>query len=313
MEYSSAPVNINFYTPEFSVCYYQMRVSSRSVIHQRKNNSGYEIFYVQKGNFTALFSGKSVKLSPGDVLVARSNEDFQIFGIPFDEKAELHNPLYSVLAINFHQRFFEDVKGDKDFLRVFNNRDKYQNNIYKKSDFGELNIEESIIKTLKKYSDYQLGMVHYATVVSMLITWLDLCFDNKFKVESTNSSDEYDLKIWDYICANFCSPDISIKKICEKFSVSKWYVNKTTKRFYNASFQKTIDTMRMWYAKWQIQNRYITDLTKLSYLCGYIDYSGFYRCYKKIFGISPKEDLTYFKRNGLFLSNVNLYNENKGK
>ena len=280
---------------------------------KEKNNSDYEIFYVQTGNFSAVLNGKSFGLEAGDVLVARSNEDFQIIGLPFDKKAELHNPLYKALTINFHQRFFEDVKGDKNFLRAFNSRDKYQNNIYKKSDFGELNIEDSIIKTLNKYSHYNLGMVHYAAIVSMLVTWLDLCFDNKFKVESTKGSDEYDLKIWDYICTNFCTSDISINRICEKFSVSKWYVNKATKRFYNATYQKTIDTMRMWYVKRQIQNNNITDLTKLSYLCGYNDYSGFYRCYKKIFGNSPKEDLDYFKKNRLFLSNVNWYNENKDK
>lgn len=129
MEYSAAPINIHFHTPELSIHYHQIRVLSNSIVHERKNNSDYEIFYVQTGNSSAVLNGKSLGLEAGDVLIARSSEDFQIIGLPFDKKAELHNPLYKALTINFHQRFFEDVKGDKNFLRVFNSRDKYQNNI----------------------------------------------------------------------------------------------------------------------------------------------------------------------------------------
>ena len=39
------------------------------------------------------------------------------------------------------------------------------------------------------------------------------------------------------------------------------------------------------------------DLHEIAELCGYNDYSAFYKNYKSFFGISPKEDMKYYKEN----------------
>ena len=69
------------------------------------------------------------------------------------------------------------------------------------------------------------------------------------------------------------------------------------------SFHETIKSMRMWEAKRLMKEE--KNLQKVSSLCGYSDYSGFYRCYLKFFGVSPKDDAKHLMDKGIFLSHDN--------
>ncbi|MBQ4156322.1 MAG: helix-turn-helix transcriptional regulator, partial [Clostridia bacterium] len=79
--------------------------------------------------------------------------------------------------------------------------------------------------------------------------------------------------------------------------------DKVTKQFYGKPFHQTVKSMRMWHAKALMV--YKRNLTEISKLCGYTDYSAFYRAYSSFFGVSPKKEYQFYLKNKTFLSDKN--------
>ena len=94
-----------------------------------------------------------------------------------------------------------------------------------------------------------------------------------------------------FVCVRIAQylKNITAESVAESFFVSKWYVNNICKRFYNKSFRQTIIDMRMWYAYNLIAKHPTMTINKIAEMCGYNEYSAFYKAYLNYFGISPKE------------------------
>ena len=84
------------------------------------------------------------------------------------------------------------------------------------------------------------------------------------------------------------------------FYVSRWYIDKVCKKFYDSNFTGTLKRERMWAARGFMVSKKTNDLHEIAELCGYNDYSAFYKNYKSFFGITPKEDMKYFKEHKEF-------------
>ena len=71
-------------------------------------------------------------------------------------------------------------------------------------------------------------------------------------------------------------------------------------KFYNKNFSGLLKSARMWGARGLIINNKTNKLEKISQLCGYNDYSAFYKNYKDFFGVSPKDDLMFYRKHKTF-------------
>lgn len=282
-----------FYDPELTVHFFNVQFKKTSMFYGREYLADYQICMVLNGNVDMMCENKSHSLTNGDIFVLKPYEEFRLKGYPGDSTTNL-------IFISFHQNLFKTAKGDDKFLRVFDSRNKGEFNIYKNEDFTDFSVYNSIVSSLKIYLERNLGFTYYQSAVSLLITRLNIIFDIKNLTRSSMSSEEYDIKIYDYITSN-CFTNITADQVCEKFNISKWYLDKVTNRFYAMPFHKTISSLRMWHAKWLMKYQNIT-LLEISRICGYMDYSGFYRCYSSFFGVPPKEDYIHFKKHGKFLS-----------
>ena len=204
----------------------------------------------------------------------------------------------SFTVITFHQSLFKDVKGDNEFLRAFHKRENEVFNVYKAENLKDFSICE-IADLLKSYTNKNLGFIHFYSAVSTIISQLDIAYDEINAVSSSATTNDISVKVWDYVTSN-CMSMITAEEVCEKFYVSKWYVDKVTKRFYGKPFHQTIKSMRMWHAKALMIYKH--SLIKISKHCGYTDYSAFYRAYTSFFGVSPKNEYQYYLKNKSFLS-----------
>lgn len=287
--------NTGFYTSELKVAFCDVEIKRKCSFFERADFEDYEIVFVQNGNFTFVCGGKTTVLKNGDVFISRPFENYYIIGEPNSKSV-----LQQLVIITFNPVLF-NFSNNETFLKPFNERKKGENNIFRSADF-KISVFDSIISPMRRYHNNNLGLANFVFPIGMLITELGLLFAKRHNYAPSQDSHEYRVKVYDYIIRNYCN-NITIDDIAKKFSVSKWYINQTTMEFYNMSFHETIKSMRMWKAKHLIKAE--KNLNKVSSLCGYSDYSGFYRCYLKFFGVSPKEDAKHWRENGIFLSHDN--------
>lgn len=281
-----------FYKPELFIHFMEFFIFKKCKCFEKENKENYNILYIESGRFDFICEGRIKELKSGDVFIAKPFENYEVIGLSEKKSSRM-------TIISFHQTLFEKSNTYKDFLRPFTDRKKGHFNLYRGEEFKEFSIY-NLNNRLKAYCIKNMTMNAFVSAVGVIITELCIAFDNKSGKAPAETSDEYMLRVYDYIKSN-CFTNIKVEDIMKKFSVSRWYIDKVTKKFYGFSFSKTINDIRMWQAhKYMSEN---IELKEVAKLCGYIEYSGFYRAYKKFFGLSPIEDLKYFKTHKYFTSN----------
>ena len=280
-----------FYDPELCIRFLKVKASKTSYVHGAKNSSDYHMILITRGNFEILCNNTIVSLKGGDIFLSKPYENYRVKCFESENVS-----LFTV--ITFHQSLFKEVKGDNDFLRAFKKHENENFNIYKSENLKYFSVCESV-DLLKSYTNKNLGFIHFSSVISTIISQLDIAYDEFNATSSSNTTNDLSVKVWDYISSN-CMSMITAEEVCEKFFVSKWYVDKVTKQFYGKPFHRTVKSMRMWHAKALMVYKH--NLTEISKLCGYTDYSAFYRAYTSFFGVSPKKEYQYYLKNKTFLS-----------
>ena len=280
-----------FYDPELCIRFMKVKAAKTSYIHGVKNSADYQMVLVERGNFEILCNNTILSLKSGDVFISKPFEDYRVKCFESEE-------VLSFTVITFHQSLFKDVKGDNAFLRAFHKRENEIFNVYKAENLKDFSICE-IADLLKSYTNKNLGFIHFYSAVSTIISQLDIAYDEINAVSSSATTNDISVKVWDYVTSN-CMSMITAEEVCEKFYVSKWYVDKVTKQFYGLPFHHTVKSMRMWHTKALMVYKH--NLIEISKLCGYTDYSAFYRAYTSFFGVSPKKEYQYYLKNKTFLS-----------
>ena len=263
-----------------------------------ENLHNYNVLCAIKGKFKVFCSGKTFELSVGDIFVAMPFENFNVVYV--GDNAVLDDDNKPIISnVSFSSNYFEDVVGDVEYLRVFNKRKKGEQCLYKAKDFNEKIQPIGIFSFLKYCVDRNLGLVHFSSALGALITVLDTTYDKMHGDLSSVVSDEYDVKIWDYILNNSLN-QITAETVQKEFNISKWYLDKVTNKFYGKPFKKTVNALRMWRAKTVMKEH--VPLSSVASYCGFANYSTFYRAYTSFFGVNPKEDYLYYKTHFIFYS-----------
>lgn len=114
----------------------------------------------------------------------------------------------------------------------------------------------------------------------------ELC-ENIEKSENLDFNDVSNDKIIDYINEKLMEIK-TLDEICEHFYISKTHLNRRFKALTGSTVWNYIVTKRLIFAKdLLLQGRKPREVSEI---CGYDEYSSFFRAYKLLFGVSPKED-----------------------
>lgn len=276
--------------------------NDRMFFHKEKGY--YKIIYFKEGDFLYYTDNSRISIEQGSMIIGKYNEnDIIKSNIKLSDKYQKTE----LISILIHPTLFSKIKGDSDFFRAFINNKNIKDCLYNKSDFENIDIEETVFNNIVRYVENKLGLINFTGLISTLITEINLIYNKRSNYEFSSNSEEYMVKVYEYISNNF-TQNITLESVANKFSVTPFYIEKVTKRFYSHTFLKTISNMRMWHARSLMRNNKSILLNDVAHLCGYSDYSAFYKAYSKFFKVSPKKDLEHLKKNNQFLSYT--YNDN---
>ncbi len=235
------------------------------------------IFLSGKGNFK--IEGNQYPLSPGDVLILKSNESHFI---DIDESCP-----YERIAIHFRKELLLPMDPTGELTNAVLNHRSGHDNLFRATDFSQ-DLHKAVLRDLRQKSDHTR-----AKIVSHLMMLLyEICRQNSDArtEEIFRTEDSLPHRIVEYIMRHIEEP-LTLDGICQEFYISKSKLCRTFRESTGSTVQNYITTKKISHAKWLMSTG--IHPTVAASMCGFSDYSNFYRSFTKHCGTSP---LTEFKQ-----------------
>lgn len=221
----------------------------RASAYVLSNRMSCNIIYLLDDCFSCRMNNEYYRLKKGTLIVLNPDEMFELI-IDGDFASENTGVMLNNLNIHFvtvdiiNDLLFDGDVDIVNFMRAFNERKNYTGNFYTDDDFRPQNIMQSCSTVLSDYIQNNMNLYNFKSIVSTIITQINLAFDRRARYMPTKFSADYEAYVYSYIVRN-CNKDITVKMICEKFGISKDYINKLTKKYYGLCFSDTVKSIRM--------------------------------------------------------------------
>ena len=240
------------------------------------DDSYYKLIYVISGDRIFEIGKQRIKATNGTLAIAPPDTR-----VGFERTSNKTN---CYLEIKLHQRIFDSVIGDDEFLRVFHNTNDEEKvfNVLKLESLAILELLDSIYQALDKH----LGRIHILPKIFSIISELDIIFDKKEKTTFKGATN-HNVKLMRYIENNF-TKKITLDDVCSRFFVSKPTVNAIIQKNTGKTFLQYVNYLRVNEAERMIKHSQ-TPLNRVYSLVGFSDYSTFYRQYKSFCGVAPSK------------------------
>ncbi len=239
-----------------------------------------EIFFMMNGNGSYVVEGHEYAIYPNSMIILRPGEMHRAEIAPGCD--------YERCYLHFTEETVLELDPEGKLLAPFNDRLIGEKNFY-----GQQIMNTSFMKEILLSAEKMIAgnpgesnkLYHYLFVILKEIY-------NSFKSEKfTGDTDEnnYDKLMYEiiqYINQNICD-DQSVSDIEKKFFISRPVLNKRFKRATGTTVWDYIITKRV-----VLADRLISageSPTQAAFVCGYNDYSAFYRAYRKVFNRSPRK------------------------
>mgnify|MGYP000303383377 FL=1 len=244
----------------------------------------FEIYFFISGNVNYFVENKVYHLKYGDLLVMNNHE--------------IHRPSviypgsrYERIVIHFEPSLVQAFNPpEMDLLSCFINRPKGENN---RISLSRSQVDE-ILLMFSKIENFQKSMAPDSALLK-LVTFIELIiFINNIYISMKNRSTgeiSSDIpgklaEIIDYIDKNL-DKDLSLESLERTFYLNKYYLSRQFKKYTGSNIHEYILYKRISKAKALLSEGYRT--TDTSIMCGFNDYSNFYRMFKKTVGVSPSD------------------------
>lgn len=245
----------------------------------------FQIYFISKGSLVHYVENESAHLSHGDMFIIPPSKTHFISPTP-------DTVFYS---FSFMEDFLTDQystnKLTKTFLRSLRTDEKTYIKPRISLSSGEILYVESIMAhILNEFNNKPLA--YYDTIQSyaqVLVTMLAREYFEKTNhgiSEHFENTKQFVLHCVEYIENNF-TDTISLNEISKKSAMSKSTFCSLFTQITGQSFNNYLNMCRIKMATEYIRQGY--KITAIYGICGYNDFSTFYRNFKKIMGISPQD------------------------
>ena len=234
-----------------------------------------EIYYFISGNGAYLVEGISYPLEPGDIMILRAAESHRLTIQPTTP--------YERIAIHFSPTILEKIDPSLHLLRPFLERPLGQWNHYSARDPRYAHLQ-SVFRdfTFENIPDIRL---HLMGRLLLFLTALNGVFEgpNADGIQDNSLSGH----VVRYVNSQLFTP-LSLQTVADHFYRSRSQISRIFHQATGSSFWEYVSIKRLLAARAMIQRG--EKASQAALVCGFADYSVFYRAYKNHFGHSPKDD-----------------------
>lgn len=227
--------------------------------------SGRGIFHIE---------GSEYHLRPGDLVIMRPSEAHYIDVDPSEP--------YERISIHFDSNIFSSLDPDSTLMRPFFDRKAGKRNQY-----------NACIFETEQYMEYFRNMFRSSTAnrlntlanMILILQELGILFDQN--LTDAMEADTVEYRIIRYINQNL-HRELALQELCDHYYISKAQLCRRFKKATGTTIAKYITIKRLVTSRQLlVQGQRPTDIYTM---CGFRDYSTFYRAYTKYFGHSPKQE-----------------------
>ncbi len=234
-----------------------------------------EIFYFISGNAEYIVEGSKYPLEKGSLLIMRPSESHRT--------RILGSRIYERYAINFLPSVLDSIDPQRRLIKPFVDRPLGRGNLYSPSEFDGMYLDRIFHELCCNDDDYGNRL----KILTHLFGILHMINNAYLKRGASEYMPPQSLseQIVAYVNAHLYD-ELSIPMLAEHFYISDSQFGRVFKQATGAAPWEYITIKRLTAAKEKIRNG--ISAQQACDICGFGDYSAFYRAYKKHFGNGPK-------------------------
>lgn len=278
----------------YSTGFYQADLSAKYELYDTVNDSGgnrypyknvnhlYKIFYLIKGSARVRLGEKSYEIGENTLVISQNSETFS-FKISFEKEFEY-------ILIDIHPSLFNGLD-DNRFLRAFYlDSDSRIMNMTEESFVWLRNMLNSFVYNLRRNA----SRCHVQPRVMAIISELAVITD-RLHPKTQTDEENISVRLVYYVKHNY-TKKITYESLKEMFFISAPTVNTIFKNYTGLTLNRFITKLRLDDALSMLESG-LYSTKETAKLCGFSDYTTFYRAFKKKFGTTPiqnKKKNTYW-------------------
>ena len=228
-----------------------------------------ELLFLKKGDLTYNVDGRSYQLSPNCLILTRP---FERHNLTFNSTTEYERYVFLFDEKKLAAGIYEKIPSNIDIINFDGN---------------------ALVCSLFQKIDYYLKTLEPEEFENILLHIIQEALYNIRLASKTRHLNNYRVNplINDaikYIDANILKP-LTIDTICEELHITKSYLHKLFVKYLQISPMQYILSKKLAIAQREL--RMGKKASEVYLTCGFIDYSTFYRDYKKHFGHAPSDEI----------------------
>ena len=238
----------------------------------------FEIYFLIAGDVTYLIDSKIVHVMPGDLLLISPQQLHQVCIQPEMSAYERYvlwvDPaLLRRMSTEQSNLFFNLEPGQNQLRLGSQDRSRVQNlleALYRESDSG----------------DYGADLLRDSLLTQLLVTVNRLATQQGTWMDEDSHTNQAVAQVVGYVNLHYSEP-ITLDQLAEQFFVSKYHLSREFSRQMGISIYHYIQKKRLLIARQLLdQGKRPNEVYPL---CGFNDYTCFYRAFKAEYGVSPRE------------------------
>lgn len=264
--------------------YERYDVNANGKIVAPHNHSGWcEIMLLKSGKCTFFVEDSKYKMSAGDLIIVNHAEVHSSI-IEDDDK-------FQRIVISFNLKdYLNNTDGFKEISQLFFKREPGHNNLFPE---GSIKDFVYLLDEMGEYISKNKSVVILRALFTLFLLKLTEAAQSIDYSEKGVDYCEITLKIVDYIEQNKDKP-ITLETIADHIFLNKYYISHIFKKNMGVSIGNYIIIRRIMYAQSLIVSG--VGLKDVAFMCGYQNYSSFFKAFVKVQKMSPTDfHKTYFK------------------
>lgn len=240
----------------------------------------YEIFLFLKGDVDYWIEGSLYHLKPGDILLVNPSELHR--PIPLNETED-----YERIVVWIDRKFLNSI--DKGiFEKCFDSNLATWRKVIRPSSAEKSAIQNTAISLVQEFynDDFASKSCSFGLLLQFLSNVNRLALSGEAFQNEKYRTPTFIADILSYISEHY-SEDLSLDRLSNHFFVSKYYLSHEFKKAVGTSVHRYITLKRLSFAHELLSNG--TAPSEAGILCGFGDYTTFFRAFKSEYEISPSE------------------------